>query len=472
MRGGGPRDTGDVVTAAAGVGGTGRWRGSWILPALLLILAQPAAGEAVRAPRRPNVLLVTIDTLRPDHLSGYGYERQTSPNLDRLMAEGVRFTQARTVVALTCPALTSMVTTLDPHEHGSTRNGLRSRAGLPSFPKILARRGYDTAAYVSNYTLRERLCGLAEHFERWEEVLFRRRLLFGGREAEADDVTDGALAWLEDHVEERAQSPFFLWVHYVEPHFPYHLQEDYLDQLGIGRLGSAFSARDRYDSEIACVDASVGRLLERTRELVDPRTTLVLFTSDHGESLGHHGYWGHGRHVYENGLRIPLSITWPGRIEPGEIGAPALLIDVAATLFGLAGFPVPELFEGFDWSPVIRGEAPEPADRITYHQGHRGTVKPTEEQIRLRRKGLLEVGRIQGSRKEVLVVRKGLRRVFDIARDRTENQSLVAIDSPPTDELADWLEEVREGLEHSDELPPPSLEERELERLEALGYLD
>jgi len=453
---------------------TPRWRrvpaGAAIALALLggvfLVTAE------THAQRRPNFLIVTVDTLRPDHLSGYGYERPTSPNIDRLMARGVRFTQARAPVGLTCPALASMITTLEPHEHGSTRNGLRVRPGLASMPKFLTRRGYTTAAFVSNWTLKDTLCGLAEHFDTWEEILERRRWLFGRREAEAEDVTDEALAWLEEHVEENGRDPFFLWVHYVEPHFPYVLHEEFLDQLGLGVLGSTFSPRDRYDSEIAYVDASIGRFLERFDELVEPESAYVVFTADHGESLGDHGFWGHGKHVYEAELRIPLAIVRPGQIEPSTIRAPAKLDDLAATLFGLAEFPVPDFLEGYDFAPVMRGEAPDPLERVTYHQGHKGTVKPHEDQRGLRRRGLLEVGRVEEGRKEVWVVKREKRRVFDLEEDREELDDLAEPGSPISEELAAWLEEVRSGLVRSDSLPPPNLSEEEIEQLEALGYLD
>src|SRR6185295_11892589 len=114
---------------------------------------------------RPNVLLLTVDTLRADRLSGLGYGRPTSPHIDRLLREGVSFRAARTVEPLTTPSLTSMLTSREPHSHGATRNGLRLRPGLASLPTLLRAAGYDTAAFVGNWTLRHKLSGLGEHFE-------------------------------------------------------------------------------------------------------------------------------------------------------------------------------------------------------------------------------------------------------------------------------------------------------------------
>lgn len=443
-----------------------------LLAAILLTPVVPVRADDAQRQRRPHVLLVTVDTLRPDHLSGSGYDRPTSPHIDRLMFEGARFTEARTVVPLTCPALSSMLTTVGPHVHGSTRNGIRIRPGLDSFPKLLAEGGYETAAFVGNWALRDRMCGIAEHFGEWEEILVRRRWLFSKREADAADLTDRAVGWIHERARQPSDAPFFLWVHYMDPHSPYVLHREYLERLGIGGVRGFFSLANRYDTEIAHVDANIGRLLTSLDKWVAAGEVLILFTSDHGESLGDHGYWGHGRHVYESGLRIPLSITWPGVIEPQTVDAPALIVDVASTLFGLLGLERPRFFEGVDWSPVLRGGSAVPAERVTYYQAHAGTVHPEEEPDRLRRKGLLELGVVKGTRKEVLVLREDSRRVFDVAADSGELRNLVAPDSSPSRELAAWRDEVLLWLERSAAEPAPSLSDEDLERLRSLGYLD
>ncbi len=307
---------------------------TFFLSALLPLPAHPAQ-------RFPNVVILTIDTLRADHLSSYGYARPTTPNIDRLLASGVRFSDARTVEPLTNPALASMFTSLYPHEHGATRNGLRMRPGLPSVARALGRRGYESAAFVSNWPLKNRISGLGEHFGRYEEVFTRKRWLgLFKDEANAEDLTDAALAWLARP--RQASRPFLLWVHYVEPHAPYRLHEEMVRPLGIARHGVP-SRVDRYDTEIAFADAQLGRLLaafERDPEL--KANTLFVFAGDHGESLGEHGYWGHGRNLYEPTLKIPLGMAWAGRIHPGTtIDAPAQILDVAPTILGLAGLPSP-----------------------------------------------------------------------------------------------------------------------------------
>ncbi|MDX1643894.1 MAG: sulfatase [Thermoanaerobaculia bacterium] len=435
------------------------------LTGLVLILAAvtPLGAESL-----PHVVIVSVDTLRSDRLGGYGYERPTSPNIDRLMAEGVRFAEARTVEPLTSPGLGSLVTSLYPHEHGSTRNGVAMRDGLPSFVKILARRGYRTAAFVGNWTLTDKLSGLGEHFEVYEAVLKRKRWLFWAGEANADDLNQAALGWLERHREQNPTERVALWVHYVEPHGPYHYHEEFADRLGIVGVPGK---RDRYDSEVAFVDDRIGRLLEAIDEELDGEPRLTIFTADHGESLGEHGYWGHGRNCHAPGLRIPLSFSWPGEIAPATVRAPALITDVATTVLGLLGLPSQESFHGYDWSALLRGVAEPPPAGPSFFQAHKGAVRGGEAE-KVRQRGLLEVARVEGDRKEIVRVRSGDRWVYDLERDPGETESLVPERSPMSPQLRDWRKVVQAGLALSDVLPPPSLTPDEIEQLRALGYLD
>ena len=451
-------------------------RTTHLLPILGILLAWAVLlpnGAMAAAGRQPHILLISVDTLRADHMGSYGYPRKTSPHVDALLAEGVRFANARTVEPLTAPALATMLTSLPPHEHGSTRNGLRVRPELPSLPRILRRNGYRTAAFVGSWTLREKLWAMSDHFDRYEEVLTKARWLgMMKREATAEDINELALDWFAEQLDEEPARPVLLWVHYVEPHAPYVLQRDFMDQIGSSPDGNNYSERNKYDTEIAYVDFQISRLLEEMSQRAARESTIVVFVSDHGESLGEHGYWGHGRHLYEPTLHIPMGITWPGRIEPQVVEAPALITDLAPTLVALLGLEVPDFFQGLDWSPILSGDEAEPHERVTLYQAHRGSVGPKEDQTRVREKGLLEVARVEGGRKEILRVTNGRRRVFDLTTDPQELDSLVREQTEISEGLASWLERVRAGLVLADELPPPSLSEEDMEALRALGYLE
>lgn len=451
-----------------------------LLAALLCVLT---AGLALaQGQRLPNVLVLSIDTLRADRLSAYGYRRPTSPAIDRLLAAGVRFDRAHTVEPLTNPALCSLWTSLYPHQHGATRNGLRQRPGLASLSTTLRRRGYRTAAMVGSWTLRDRISGLGEHFEDYREILTRKRWLgLFKDESTAEDLTDDALAWIAALKRGR---PFLLWVHYVEPHAPYRLQKEFLAPLGLAettRRGEA-SKSDRYDTEIAFADHHVGRLLAAIdRDPALAADTMIVLLADHGESLGEHGTWGHGRDLYEPTLRIPMGINWPGKIAPGKsprtISALATPLDLAPTVLGLIGLPIPPTFQGFDWSGVLLRGEPAP-QRKTWHQAHRGAVLSPDETHQARRKGLLEVAVLDGTSKEILRVERPESpevRTFDLAADpgeiRPGQGRKKARAKKPSPKLERWLAEVRAGLAASDELPA-DIDPESIERLRALGYVD
>jgi arylsulfatase A-like enzyme len=450
-----------------------RLAGLFFLALAATLVATPTA----QAARFPDVLLVTIDTLRADRLGAYGYDRPTSPTLDALFARGALFTEARTVEPLTSPASCSILTSRFPHEHGSTRNGLRMRPGLESLPKILARRGYRTTAFVGNWTLKDELSGLGEHFEDYGEVFSRKRWLgMVSSEATGEDLTAELLDWIEAHQETDRPRPYFAWVHYVEPHAPYRFQEDFTERLGLDPARGV-SRSDRYDSEVAFVDREISRLLagieQRVGSLDD---TLIVVTSDHGENLGEHGYWGHGRHLHEEGLAVPLGIVWksqPSRVRAkSRIDTPALVLDVAPTVLGLLGLPVPDDFRGEDFSGVLAGRGPAPTERLLFFQAHKGAVHGDHASSEARLDGLLEVGSLEGNRKSVLDLRGNRLEIYDLGADPGEHASLTREDSTPGPQLKLWLEAVLAGLRAASDLPVDQLDEESVERLRALGYLD
>lgn len=440
--------------------------GSLLLFLLFSTFSQ--AGAARLEPSTPNVVIISVDALRADRLSSYGYFRNTSPNIDKLISKGAKFTQARTIEPLTAPALASMITSMYPHDHGASRNGLPLYKELPSVTKQLAKKGYTTAALVSNWTLRDGLTGLGEHFDQYQEVFTRKRYLgLFLSEANAEDLTDESLKWLQKNRNER---PFFLWVHYVEPHGPYRLQKSYLRQLELPQRDS-YSASDRYDTEIAFNDDEIGRLLEGIYAVSPEENTLIVFVSDHGESLGEHNYWGHGRHLYEPTLHIPMALIWSGRIAPQTIAAPALITDIPSTILALTGVPAPPEFIGYDWTPVLRGESEPPLLRVTYFQAHKGAVQSKKGSHRRRQKGLLEVAVLQEGIKEIFRVKNATRAVFDLNTDALELNSQAARRSLISEALKQWALDVERGL-HKAMDRQDYMTDRDLEMMRSLGYIE
>jgi arylsulfatase A-like enzyme len=429
-----------------------------------------AAAGPVAAERPPSILVITVDALRADRLGAYGYRRDTSPAIDHLLGEGARFTRAWTPEPLTAPAMCAMVTGLEPHRHGASRNGLRMQPGLDSLPKILARSGWTTAAYVGTWALKHNLTLLGDHFGTYGERLDRRRW-FGlvNSEATGEDLTDDALAWFDRHRARLPVRPFFLWVHYIEPHAPYRLHGRDAARLGIA--GGQAGKSDRYDTEIAAVDRAVARLLDGIRPQLPAGELIVVFTADHGESLGEHAYWGHGRFLYEPELRIPLGVVWPGRIPRATLDPQANLVDLAPTLLELVGLPVPAQLAGTSWARTLRGGEPV-AERRRCYQAHRGAVHGGRDSDRKRSNGLLAVAIIEGTRKETLHLFRDEHLVFDLGADPEELRSLVGLQSRASSELLGCLAEVSQGLGALDRLAADTLDEETVEQLRALGYLE
>jgi len=302
---------------------------------LILTLALEACGRseplATGSAAGFDVVLITLDTTRADRLGSYGYLKAETPNLDRLATEGVRFADAVSPAPITLVAHTSILTGLDPNHHGVRHNGqYRLDPSQVTLAEVLREKGYETTAFVSGFVLDARY-GLSQGFDRYDD---RTEPLpgqpFGGLgERNAEATTDAALEWLRGRDESR---PFFLWVHYYDPHTEYKPPEAYASMF----------PTSPYDGEIAYMDSQIGRLVA---ELEKPgNDLLVLVAGDHGESFGEHSEHGHSRFLYESTQRVPLFLWSPGSLLTPRVvdGTAVGLVDIFPTvldLLGVAGDP-------------------------------------------------------------------------------------------------------------------------------------
>jgi arylsulfatase A-like enzyme len=332
--------------------------------ALIFALASGCAPESEKP--RPNILLISIDTLRADHLSFYGYTRQTTPNLDRYFAGAEIFENAFTPATYTSASVISMLSGLYPRAHG-VRDFYRTLSDdIKILPDFLREAGYQSAAIVSNSVLSNESLGIANRFDHYDDFVNEReskRLVFQRR---ARLTTDAALHWLV--VERDDAEPHFLWVHYVDPHAPYSVPHDF-DPPKYNHEGSiplpadfargSYSRRpgikdaldyvDFYDQEIAYADHEIGRLLDVYSKQGFLEDAIVILTSDHGESIFEHKpYMEHSRNLYANVLRIPLLVRWPMRAGQRN-PVPVSLVDLLPTILSEIKQEIPADLQGQPW---------------------------------------------------------------------------------------------------------------------------
>lgn len=413
--------------------------------------------------RSPGVVLISIDTLRRDHVSAYGYSRPTTPRLEALARDGVLCEDAVSTSSWTLPAHLSMLTSTYPGQHGGVDAEHTFNHRVPTLAALMQRAGYATRAITSHLYV-SAAYGLNDGFEQLDFRYDRK----------ADDVAERAMRVL-DQVGDR---PFFLFLHFYDPHSHYsppaHTRDlfpsDYKGPPGAGIL-DRFKGLTRdsipagyldhllalYDGEIRFVDEQIGRILDHLRERGLDRTTLVVVTSDHGEEFLDHGGWGHEKTLFEEQVRIPLIVHGPG-VRPRREPAQASLVDVVPTILDWAKLPIlPEARGQSLLRPLVRRDA------------YGETQHTKQEHHKLFFRG--------GQRHWKLVLwldrkeHKPLREQwFDLEADPGERSDVTrppGADALRRQALARWLE----TRSQAGAAPQVHLTPEQVERLRALGYL-
>ena len=454
---------------------------------------EPAA-QSSPPPSRSPVILITCDTLRADRLGVYGYPHPTSPELDEFARQCVVYENAWSSAPMTAPALATVMTGRLPDELGMHSNKWLLPPAAETLAETLSTAGIPTAAIVSNWVLRRREerpgWGLSQGFtsydDRMDEVEENRPGVF---ERRAAATTDAAIAWLDD----RPADGFFLWVHYQDPHGPYTPPEDCVSELErpltdepdlpVGKtqaglreipeyqvLGEARSPehyRIRYDAEIRYFDRELGRLLRHLRASGLLEGALVVFTADHGESLGEHDYWfSHGQTAYRELLHVPLIVRYPsGRPTKPRVSEVVGHVDLRPTILEAFGL-VQER-----WGVYLR---PDPAPAVPSHG--RTLFDRFLPQTRVLVHTLREPGtpqRWEGATDGYFhyVAGPSGRQLFHLERDPGEIADVGSLERPRLVQLETALaDELRKlpPLEGKAELMTPDAAEQDT--LKALGY--
>ena len=458
---------------------------------------------------KPSVLLVTIDTLRADHVGVYGYANARTPNLDALANQGVLFRKTVAPTKLTGPSHASILTGLGPEKHGVFLNNMHLPKSVPTLADTLKDNGYVTGAFVSAYTTRNGTCALPSRFQYYDDEFNPHRIVF--REAfskllllrpimkffqargfdfspayrGAAQTADLAIEWIKGN----GNQPFFLWVHLFDPHLPYRPPAEYLtdadrqyngtvsgkwyslDATERGKIVSSIDDMERmialYDAEIAYADDQVGRLIEAVRNTTTGSNLLIVVTSDHGETMGEHNIF-FGRDLYDPTLLVPLIIVMPdaGFQQAREVKEQVRLIDIAPTILAALGLETPNFLDGRSLLDSI-------AKNIDTSSGPAYSFSNTRSNDFKRRSVSVRTGEWklihrsngwQGGEGSPWVAE--IKELYNLRDDPKEKNNIAAFASEQLHELEENLSTHRkQNTVHQLELT-----DQELDRLRSLGY--
>lgn len=418
------------------------------LLAYVLVIRPGTTGRRPTGAEAFNVLLITLDTTRADHLGCYGYGPARTPSLDGLAGEGIRFARVYCPAPLTLPSHCTIMSGLYPLAHGVRNNGRDLGPGIRTLAEILKGHGYATAAFVSSFSVDSRF-GIGRGFDVYDDTFEAQQPLKGpNAERRAEETFARFSRWLDGAGANR----FFAWVHHYDPHLPYDPPSPYKEESG-GRL---------YDGEIAYMDHYVGAVLDRLREKGVLERTLVVVAGDHGEGLGDKVETGHGIFLYEETLRVPLIFhnrtLYP---RPRVVGSAARLVDVAPTIIEAIGLENEAAgMQGRSLAAWIKGETGEDLDSVVE------TFYPRENF------GWSElVGMVSGPWKFIQAPRPEL---YDLANDSGEKNNLYEASAAKAGELAKKLEGELLRLSSGPQAKggPAAAMSEDRERLRSLGYVN
>lgn len=405
------------------------------------------AGLLAQAKSAPNVIVITIDTLRADHLACYGDKQIRTPNIDALAAEGARFERAYTPVPVTLPAHTVIFTGTYPMLSGMHDfSGNKLNPEQPTLASVLKQHGYATGAVVGSAVLDSRF-GLNRGFDFYYDHFDFNRLQESNleeMERPGNLVTDEALRWLS----ENRKKQFFLWMHLYDPHYPYRPPAPFREQY-----------KERpYDGEIAFADAQVGRLMGYLKANGLYQNTLIVLAGDHGESLGEHGEKHHGFFIYNATLHVPMIIRLPGIAKPRVVAELASLADLMPTVLNALRLEVPAQVQGVNLLPLIgaKGTADE---RNLYAETFLPRLHFNWSELRA----------VETARYHFIDAPKP--ELYDLSKDPGETQNLLVDKKAVAEEMRARLTSVIGKYSSGTELAQKTgLDPALMERLKSLGY--
>lgn len=426
--------------------------------------------------KRPNILLIVVDTLAAKHLGSYRPELTHSPNIDRLGRDGVVFEKAISPAPWTKPAVASIFTGLLPSQHGVRALNSHLSSEQVTLAERLKGIGYQTGGFISHTFINEKN-GYAQGFDRYEIFPFTGNV---HKAVSSEHVSNLALNWLKERSEAKNE-PFFLFLHYFDPHYNYqhHPQfsrtEGYQGQLKPGmdirklrKLIPKLTAEDLnyliglYHEEIAFTDQQIGRVVEYLKESGVADDTLIVVTADHGEEFLEHGYIGHTRTLYDELIRVPLIVRWGNEIKKGRVVESVSTADITPTILDITGIEAGNL-DGVSLLGMLRGEVSGGEPRDIYSE------------VDFRSSGIeaYKLGLVNNEWKFVLDKKRQAAELLNLLQDPGEKRSVLDREPKRGAEMEGKVFNYRDTKQsagvNEDAKAPETPEE--VEQLKSLGYL-
>ncbi len=415
---------------------------------ILLIFVINSAVLTLSAEKKTNVILITLDTVRADHLACYGYKKIKTPNIDYLANKGILFKKAIASAPITLPSHTSILTGLYPFNIGVRNNGMyRLTDNANTLATVLKKNGYQTAAFVSATVLKS-IFNLNQGFDLYDEKMSKQKKITGELvERDAKAVSDAALNWLKNN----NKIPYFLWIHYFDAHYPYEPPDKFFKEY----------KGNPYDGEIAYIDSELEKLINYFKKMSKlGQDFIIVIVADHGEGLWEHGEPDHSIFLYQETIHVPLIISFFPELNKNiKINSLVRTIDIMPTILDYLSLPIPENIDGKSLLPLIEKKIPS-----LNEEAYSETLVPKEEF------GWSPLYSLQNDQWKFILAPEA--EFYNLNHDPREKINLINISNRKQQQiLKTKLLSLIPKEETIQPRIPPNLTQEDLEKLSALGYL-
>lgn len=427
--------------------------------------------------KKPNIVLITIDTLRADHLQCYGYAKDISPNIDHLAEKGILFSNTISQASTTPVSHASILTGLYPYHHGLRYlhggNHYELENNVITLAEILQDRGYRTAAFISAFPLISERYNLSQGFEYYDEDFtiydntvncplckLKGLVNTGKSQRRSDETNKKVFEWLEDHGGER----FFIWIHYFDPHDSLLIPPEEFLRKFPSLKDNHENTVEMYDIDIAYSDYQFGELWNKVKKSGIDENTIFILTSDHGQGLNDHDYWSHAKKLYQEQIHIPLIIKYSKLPQGRKISGITRTVDIVPTIMDILCLSISEYqFDGISLLPYIM-EGKALPDLSAYSETHYPRILNGDSPL---------FSVIDNKWKFIYHSEKEeVSQLFDLKIDPKESKNVIEKHLELKQRFKNYLQKENVFIDENSMPKQQSIEKDVLEKLKSLGYLD